>query len=349
MIPVLPHYTHMVKLLIRLYERGALPNVAAISVEPLHGFVARIHYHSGAVRYLHGASVDVNGNGAARIATDKDFAKHFMAELGYRTPHGKAFLTPHHKAELHSYYHNYNLPAPPSFEDVPDYIANTLGFPCFIKPNDGHRGVDVYQCTTMHDVDAALAILATRRLELILVEQAVKLPEYRVVIYNGALMACYGKQALTVTGDGTSTVHDLLAATAQQMAEQGRPLDLAALLPQIQARLHQTRYHLDSVLAAGEHLQLLDAANLSAGGKPHEYTDTLHPEWAALCVRLSQQMHLPFVGIDFMCADLHDPAADYVIIEVNAAPSLLHYASIGEVQASRVEALYQAIYNTPPP
>lgn len=348
MIPVKPHYTHIVKTLIRLFEKGLLPNVEAISVEPDYGFVAQIKYHNKSARYIHGASVDVNTNGATFIARDKAHAKRFMRELGYHTPAGRAFVLPKYLAELKPFLESYGIDETSTFSAVPRYITQEIGFPCFIKPNDGYRGVDVYQCWTMAEVDTVLSIMETRCLELIIVEAAATLPEYRVVVFDGEVIACYSKVPLSVIGDGHSTIQSLIDTAQQAMTQVGRKFDFDQLRPQIERRLSKNNLDLSTVLPAGEALQVLDTANLSTGGKTEDYSPLLHPHWGGLCVQLSRDMNLRLVGIDFMCEDITRADADYTIIEINASPSLSNYFTIGEVQAQRVDALYQRIFNTPP-
>jgi len=347
LISIKPHYTSAVKALIRLFDAGALTNVEHIWVEPEFGFVAQVRYKNSHVRYVHGASVDVNSDGAHNVATAKDYAKTFLIDFGYHTPHGQAFLLPRRVAELQSYLETNHLEVRNTFDAVPDYVMMTVGLPCFIKPNDGYRGVDVYRCTSMPEVHDALKILETRTYNLIIVEEAINLPEYRVVIYDGQFIACYSKSPLSVRGDGHSTIAELLRASQQAMLAAGRKLDLAALEPHIESRLKRSNLTEQSVIPDGQSLQLLDMANLSVGGSTEDFTNMLHPDWQALCIQIASDLNLRLVGIDFMCANITRPDADYTIIEVNAAPSLNNYASIGPEQAKRVDALYQSIFNSP--
>ncbi|MBK9748804.1 MAG: hypothetical protein IPO91_18780 [Chloroflexi bacterium] len=347
MIAIKAHYTHVVKSLIRMFEAGQLSNVITIYVEPDYGFVAQVKYRNLSVRYIHGASVDVNANGASFIATDKAHAKRFMTALGYRTPIGKAFVVPRRMDELKSYYESYGIEETSTFSTIPDYVTNTIGFPCFIKPNNGYRGVDVYQCWDLSDVNAVLTTMSERCYDLIIVEAAASMPEYRVVIFEGRFIACYSKRPLSITGDGTSTIEQLLLVLVDEMARIGRKVDLEQLKPQIQHRLSKNNLDLATVLGSEMPFQLVDMANLSTGGSTEDFTHLLHPQWQALCIQLSRDMNLGLVGIDFMCADITRPEADYTIIEINAAPALNNYASLGALQAQRVEALYLEIFNTP--
>ena len=84
-----PHYPFITRVLIELFESGSLPNVASIQIEPVYGYVGRIVYRDGKVRFFRGSSMGVNRLGASEIARDKGYTKFFLEQLGYATPRGQ--------------------------------------------------------------------------------------------------------------------------------------------------------------------------------------------------------------------------------------------------------------------
>jgi len=58
-------------------------------------------------------------------------------------------------------------------------------------------------------------------------------------------------------------------------------------------------------------------------------------------------MGLRLCGVDLLLrsGSLAEAPADYVVIEINAAPGLDNYASSGVTQAARVDDLYLAVLN----
>jgi glutathione synthase/RimK-type ligase-like ATP-grasp enzyme len=54
-------------------------------------------------------------------------------------------------------------------------------------------------------------------------------------------------------------------------------------------------------------------------------------------------MGLRFCGVDIITSDITQPIRDYVVIEINGAPGLDNYASIGAKQAMAVEGLYLTV------
>lgn len=68
----------------------------------------------------------------------------------------------------------------------------------------------------------------------------------------------------------------------------------------------------------------------------------MHPGFVKLAVAITAEMGLRLCGVDLLLrtGSLADPPADYVVIEINAAPGLDNYAASGAVQAGRVDELY---------
>src|SRR5207253_6464045 len=98
-----------------------------------------------------------------------------------------------------------------------------------------------------------------------------------------------------------------------------------------------------SVLEDGECIYLLDNANLSTGGDAVDVTADLHPEFRELAIRITRDMGLRLCGVDIITPDARLPVNQYVLLEINGAPGLDNYASIGELQAEIVDGLYLKI------
>lgn len=342
------HFVHPVQVLIDLYEKNDLPAVRAIHVDDKYGLFAQIVYHNETRRYIQGTSVDVNPVAAGRIAVDKDYTRQILRHQGYRVPAGEVFFSPRQLNFLEHYLTRYGINEPRTVAAIPGYVEATIGYPCFIKPNDGSRGKHVYKCYTENDITRALEQITADAVDAISVEEAVHLPEYRAVVYRGEVIACYSREAFTIVGDGHSSITELVQQAATEILQQGRRINIPSLMPQIRSRLARQNLTEDSVPARGTELQVLDAANLSAGGRMVDDTNRMHSYWREFCVRLARDMNLVFVGIDLLCADITRPDTDYAIIEINAAPGLRNYASLGTEQQTRIRALYREIFNTPP-
>lgn len=333
------HYHLVTKTLLDAFQNGRLSHVRSFEIEPTYGYAGRVVYHNGGVRFYYGSQLDVNTAGAARIADDKGYTKMFLSKLGYRVADGRNFVMPHYLPKIDRYQDVIHRTA----EDILPYINTTLGWPCYIKPNDGAQGDLVFRCASADDVTEALVQLAAARVKVILVEAAINLPDFRVVVYDRRVIAAYGRQALSVVGDGQHTLTQLFERKQQVLADSGRSVWIER--ERIGQYLAQTGHTWNDVPRMGEWVVLHGVANLSAGGDMFDYTDTLHADWAALCVRVADEMGLRLCGVDLLCADIRQPLQDYVILEINASPSMTHYATSSTDAMLRVQGMIENILN----
>ena len=89
--------------------------------------------------------------------------------------------------------------------------------------------------------------------------------------------------------------------------------------------------------------QILDNANLSTGGMSYDFTTKIHTDYANLAINITKDMELRLCGVDILTSDISKPISDYIIIEINSAPGLDNYASLGEEQVQIVDNLYLKI------
>jgi len=76
-----------------------------------------------------------------------------------------------------------------------------------------------------------------------------------------------------------------------------------------------------SALSRGQRVYLLDNANLSSGGDAVDVTETIHPGFKKIAVRLTRDMGLRICGVDLMVdGNITGKPSTYWILEVNAAP-----------------------------
>lgn len=341
--PVQKHYPFSTRTLIDLYSAGELPSIAALTVEPVYGYVGRITYHDGRVRFFRSTNMGVNNHGAVEISKDKGYTRYFLDQLGYITPEGRTFLLPDYVTLIDTNLRRYGFSGYPQAEiDAIDaYIRETVEYPCFVKANEGSQGRGVHKCFTVADVHAALEDFAREKVRVCLVERDVRMPDYRVVVWDGSVRAAYGRQPFTVTGDGVSTVAVLLASAQATFDAQGRSALFDPADRRLSAMLARQGYHAGSVPENGVSVQIHAFSNLSTGGAVDDVTDRIHPHWRDLCSRITTEMGLRLCGVDLACADITDPASAYAIIEINASPGLDNYASSGAVALARVRDLYR--------
>ncbi|MCP4400873.1 MAG: hypothetical protein GY801_26675 [bacterium] len=340
-----PHYFYPIRLLIECFNAGSLPNVRAIHIEPKYGRVAHIRYKDGSVRMLCGSGLGVNGHGSASVAKDKGYTKYFLDRLGYSTPPGKVFLMPKWVKTIEKNLSVYGVRQHSTIWDIPAYISHTIHYPCFIKPNNGAKGIGVHKCFHDADVQSVIEEYEKEGIDILLVEECIDLPCYRVDVVGERIFCCYLRSPLSVVGDGKNTIGELLVQKRDRFIQEGRPTVLQPDDPRICEKLQRMKRDFDSVLSIDEKLALHDFSNFPSGGDAEDFTERIDPYWKKLCVTLTKDMGLLLCGIDILCDDMESPQAEYRILEINSAPGLENYAALGEKQEMRVRKLYKSLFN----
>ena len=302
-------------------------------VEPTWQRAAMLRFPNGKVRYLRMAVFDLNGAGATEIAKDKDWSAFFLAAHGYPVPKGRAFLAADFARRI-------EVDRGPT--RAYDY-ARSLGWPVIIKPNSKSQGHGVSLVDSRRDFFPAVRA-ATKREDVFLVQRLYEGEDYRVVLLDGELISAYRRLPLSVTGDGSSTTDQLLDAKQRTFDQEGRDTTIRVDDRRIDIMLRRVGLKRDSVVPQGQTVTLLPNANLSAGGDAVDVTNDVHHDWHQLCAHIAAAMNLRYIGIDLITeSPLKLPPTDYVVVEVNAAPGLDNYASVGPIQDAAVRQLYAAV------
>lgn len=165
----------------------------------------------------------------------------------------------------------------------------------------------MHRCEDAEEVTTAVAAIQALGGNTLIVEAAVPFPDYRVVVFDGAVITCYHRKPLSVIGDGTSTVYQLLHAQRETWRRQGRSLYLDVDDSRITKALRAQGLNREATPAVGQRVKIYEIANLSLGGEAEDHTERLHLHWQTLCVQLTAQMGLRLCGVDLACADITDP------------------------------------------
>lgn len=228
-----------------------------------------------------------------------------------------------------------------TIDDGFEYVKE-IGFPVIIKPNNFSQGVfvtKIFNKTEYYKV-AKKILKATK---VMIVERFYEGNDYRIVVLDGKVISAYRREPLNITGDGKSTILELLQTKQQDFKEKGRDTKIDMEDYRIQMKLKKHKITFDTIIPQNQTLQLLDNANLSTGGTSHGCTSTIHPDYARLAVHIAKDMELRLCGVDILTDDICKPISDYVILEINSAPGLDNYASMGKEQQKIVEGLYLQI------
>jgi len=246
---------------------------------------------------------------AADISCDKELTKDLLQTAGIPIPEG--FVSEH-------------------LEDILRH-ADTLGYPVVVKPNNGNQGKGV-SVNLKNPMEIAAAFEIAKQFgEEIIVERFIEGKHYRVLVIDGKVVACAERIAPFVTGDGRSTVQELIHLENQNpLRGEGheKPLTKIKIDSIIKALLHKNNMSLDYVPAVGEQVLLRENDNLSTGGTAIDMTDEIHPDNVEIAVHAASIIGLNIAGIDITTKDISCPMREDggAVIEVNAAPGIrMHY------------------------
>lgn len=191
--------------------------------------------------------------------------------------------------------------------------AAHIDFPVIVKPNVGERGLLVQKVTTATQLTTLLHDVGD--IDLI-VQPFVDYPEELAVMYHrfphqsrGHITSVTHKAFLTVTGDGQSTLQQLIWARPRAI------LQWADLQRRWQG-------HLQDVLPAGQRLQLSAIGNHSKGTKFLDANHLIDAQLEAVFDRIAAPMQGVFLGrFDLKCRSIDDLKAGrhIMILEFNGA------------------------------
>jgi cyanophycin synthetase len=238
------------------------------------------------------------------IASDKELTKSLLAGCGVPVPEGQVVANAEEAWEA----------------------AEDIGLPVVVKPSDANHGRGVsLELNTREEVMAAFAVAEPEGSD-VMVERFIRGSEHRLLVVGGQVAAAARGEIITVTGDGTSTVAQLidsqLNSDPRRGAEEEYPLDVIVLETDAKLQLELKRQDLDgaSVPASGRIVTIQRNGNMSI-----DCTDQVHPEVAHAAVLAARVVGLDIAGIDLVALDISRPLAAQggAIVEVNAGPGLL--------------------------
>lgn len=222
-------------------------------------------------------------------------------------------------------------------------VLETIGFPLVAKPVNGNQGRGV--TTNIHSFEMAVEAYnsASEISNGVLFERHIPGNDYRLLTVDHTLVAAAKRTAAHVTGDGNSTIQQLIDTVNQDCSRgegHDKILTKISVGPIVKNILSQKGYSLDTVLPHGEILYLDYAANLSKGGTAEDVTDSVHHEVAAMAERISKIAGLDICGIDIIAPTLAQPLGETggVVLEVNAAPGFRMHLSPSKGEPRNVAA-----------
>jgi cyanophycin synthetase len=244
------------------------------------------------------------------FTTNKEDCKRFLSQLGFPVPKGEVVFS-RQEALM---------------------VAERIGYPVAVKPVVGHKGIGVTAAVQDEDeleiaFERAVGAIAENDPIRIIVEVSISGADFRLLCVNGRFVAATERRPASVTGDGNSTIFELIQRENRTLARidtPTSPLGKIKLDDAMENYLEEQGLTLDSVLEEDRTVYLRKVANLSAGGLSIDATPTIHPDNVILAQDVAQHFRLTCLGIDLITRDLSQSwkNAGLSIIEINAAPGI---------------------------
>jgi cyanophycin synthetase len=266
-----------------------------------------------AQRRIWTAETDRTSAIAESIASDKDLTKSLLASCGVTVPEGTLVKN----------------------ADEAWAEAQDIGLPVVLKPYDGNHGRGVsLNLSTEADIRLAYDIArAEGDSSSVLVERFIPGDEHRLLVVGREMVAAAKGESLWVTGDGQSTVRQLVDSQINTDPRRGEtedaPLNLVKPDESAEIQLDLKRQGLSpqSVPAAGQKVLIQINGNVS-----NDVTARVHASFAHAAALAARVVGLDIAGIDLVAEDITRPMHEQqaAIIEVNASPGLLMHIKPAE-------------------
>jgi cyanophycin synthetase len=273
------------------------------------------------------AETDATSAIAESIAQDKELTKRLLRAVGVPVPLGRPVT------------------------DAEDAwkAACDIGFPVVVKPRRANhaRGISL-NLTTRDQVLAAFDWAVKDGDNTgVMVEQYALGQAHRLLVVGQRLIAAARGESEFVTGDGRSTIRELVEQVNRDPRRGENYTDQLTLLKLDDAaliELGKQGLDADAVPAAGRRVLIQAVGDLTT-----DCTADVHPANAAKAVLAARVVGLDIAGLDVVAQDIREPLEDQrgAILEVNAGPSLaMHVAPLHgrpqPVGSAIVDLLYPA-------
>ncbi len=239
---------------------------------------------------------------AESISRDKDLTKRLLRSCGVPVPEGRLV------------------------ESAADAwkAAEEIGGPVVVKPTDGNHGRGVFtNLTDRAEIEAAFEV-AREEGSGVIVERFVLGLEHRLLVVGGRVAAAAKGELASVTGDGRSTIRELVASQLNSDPRRGDtedfPLNPVRMNSTVRIDLARQGYTPDSVPPVDATVLIQRNGNVA-----FDVTDRVHPDVAATAGLAARVVGLDIAGIDLVAEDVGRPLEEQggAIVEVNAGPGLL--------------------------
>ena len=243
------------------------------------------------------------------LFSDKLYIKHILKEKGFPVAAGVAF-------------------SKDQADEALAFASGTLKFPAVIKPTEGTHGDFVYADIRSGSEFRMFFAEISRQASVrdILVERHIAdSHDYRFFAVKGAEIAVVRRTPPEITGDGRSTVRELVETENHKRMNPRKNCLCRIYIDDLEAKRVLERQGMTdaSVPGKGEKVKLRLHSNVCYGGECEDVTDLVHPSYFEVVKRILDLFPgMPFLGVDLLIKDPAGPSngCNYVVSEIDVNP-----------------------------
>lgn len=202
-----------------------------------------------------------------------------------------------------------------------------------VKPAGGTGAGWGITCGVKNRFDLELAMLDAGRYDPhVLLEAQAPGAMYRVLVLDGEVIDVVVRRSPAVTGDGRSTILELIEAENRRRLDAGGELGLLLLRADLDCLIHlrDQGLRLRSVPEAGRAVTVKTSSSESSPEDSDTIRAPLHPELEGAMTAAATALGLRLAGVDLVTPALDQPLqrSGGAIVEVNARPGLRYHYQV---------------------
>lgn len=284
--------------------------------------------------YFTYGTIDLNTDAATEFAKNKRLSSEVVSSIGIKSPAQEiVYYSP--KTNFKSY-----------FSEIKK-TADSLGFPCIIKPVNGTQGKNVFKVSSSKEMGYVIKSIITTKSDL-LIQEYVNGYEIRIVCLDNQIIQAYTRDYAHIMGDGLKSIRELIEDKNAYFQSRDRNTRINIQDEQIGHILKNKKYTFEDIVPVGVRLDLSYGRNLSKGGD-YEFTDKkLSTQLVNIATEISRSTGLRLVGLDLFLSD--EPGRiqnkdQVTFIEYNASPDMENNFYYDDGYQEVLTLIYEKIFS----
>lgn len=267
---------------------------------------------NGLVTYVRHGEVMLDNHLTLEMAGNKPLISRLLGEQGYSVPE--------------------------FFEYRPDTLYRAYSFMrengsnFVVKPavgSGGGRGITTKINSRKRLVNASFKAAIHSSGNRLLIEKEHSGKNYRLLYLNGIFLDAIQRESPSVTGDGKSTLGELIREENRRRLESDNVEALSPLTIDLDARytLVDRSLSLNHVASAGQKIEVKTATNQNSRWENHSVRESVHPSIIEYGSQISKDISVALSGVDMMIDDHKAPleGSGCLVNEINTTPGLHHH------------------------